>query len=425
MVLSLLFLGCERDDVKQPSSQILSQQEAMNLFFKTYQRKEDGFRDEMVSRLLAMNDSTGIIFDLSHRYGQPRWEVGRTQYRKSGNMLFVPIRAAEKDSITAVFAFIDSTHISYLKIFEGNSDDTLTSDLVLHYQNTLYGKAKAGERFTKPHLGDSKEVVWVPDCYDVYTSVDHGATLNYSYTSCSYRAVYVASTTDLAFYPTGNEGNPGDGGGDSGGDEIDEQEEEDCARPVLYEESQTIKNTRNGISRRDHCASNKIIDSTKNVRYEIDPCMGTSTYGEYEYNTNEVQFRNVSEVNEARLYEELMHAYQNQFYNGGLGQYGPGMPGFTNMEFEAKVMYAIYWYQKGFGELPVLFKDLSIDEQGTFMAWFDEIINNGLTSIALKTYDDLIIIFNNNNPEYAGCVSESFPKLSVIQDLLAGCPKKY
>lgn len=393
----------------------------MNLFFKTYQRKEDGFRDEMVSRLLAMNDSTGIIFDLSHRYGQPRWEVGRTQYRKSGNMLFVPIRAAEKDSITAVFAFIDSTHISYLKIFEGNSDDTLTSDLVLHYQNTLYGKAKAGERFTKPHLGDSKEVVWVPDCYDVYTSVDHGATLNYSYTSCSYRAVYVASTTDLAFYPTGNEGNPGDGGGDSGGDEIDEQEEEDCARPVLYEESQTIKNTRNGISRRDHCASNKIIDSTKNVRYEIDSCMGTGTYGEYEYNTNEVQFRNVSEVNEARLYEELMHAYQNQFYNGGLGQYGPEMPGFTNMEFEAKLMQAIYCIESGIISDAILAQYFKGSDWSEFEKWIIDYLSSGITDSFWTKYDKFIKIFNDKDPNYRDHISNSFPRMEVINFLLNGC----
>ncbi|MGD9679177.1 MAG: hypothetical protein AB7V16_12620 [Vulcanibacillus sp.] len=99
------------------------------------------------------------------------------------------------------------------------------------------------------------------------------------------------------------------------------------------------------------------------------------------------------------------------------------MPGFTNMEFEAKVMYAIYWYQKGLGELPVLFYGMDDVQQGMFMDWFDEIIRNGATDSVLNNYNELIKLFNAKNPAYANCISLSFPRLSVIINLLNGCPK--
>ncbi|MGD9679186.1 MAG: hypothetical protein AB7V16_12665 [Vulcanibacillus sp.] len=70
------------------------------------------------------------------------------------------------------------------------------------------------------------------------------------------------------------------------------------------------------------------------------------------------------------------------------------MPGFTNMVFDAKVMYAIYWYQKELGELPVLFYGMDDVQQGMFMDWFDEIIRNGATDYVLTKYSDLIKLFN-------------------------------
>ena len=41
-----------------------------------------------------------------------------------------------------------------------------------------------------------------------------------------------------------------------------------------------------------------------------------------------------------------MHTYQNLFYQG-LDKYGPGKAGYTNMEFEAKLMQAIYCIESG------------------------------------------------------------------------------
>ncbi|MGD9679181.1 MAG: hypothetical protein AB7V16_12640 [Vulcanibacillus sp.] len=101
------------------------------------------------------------------------------------------------------------------------------------------------------------------------------------------------------------------------------------------------------------------------------------------------------------------------------------MPGFTNMEFEAKVMYAIYWYQEGIGEMPVLFNNLSPEEQSKFIKWIEDILAFGITSSNTNTYNILIKIFNDKNPSYANYISSNFPVLSVIQNLLSGCPKTF
>jgi len=286
-------------------------------------------------------------------------------------MLFVPIRAAEKDSITAVFAFIDSTHISYLKIFEGNSDDTLTSDLVLHYQNTLYGKAKAGERFTKPHLGDSKEVVWVPDCYDVYTSVDHGATLNYSYTSCSYRAVYVASTTDLAFYPTGNEGNPGDGGGDDSGNTTNPNTEN------LNEQARNnLKNAENKL-KDGPCLSETIMNSTWNNNLTIRINSSLGSMGAHYHGV--IEFRSATSITDISLLHELFHEYQDNV-NGVL-------PQSQLREFEAWLFVDLYLWDIN---NEALTWTRVYDPNGSLLEdykiWIDDIYENGFNDSNMADY---------------------------------------
>jgi len=95
------------------------------------------------------------------------------------------------------------------------------------------------------------------------------------------------------------------------------------------------------------------------------------------------------------------------------------------MEFEAKVMYAIYWYQEEILGDPVLFQGLNETEKGIFINWIEDIIIDGFTSDVLYQYDTIIDIFNRKNPSYAGFISSTFPKLSVIQNLLNGCPKTY
>ena len=430
VALSLLFLGCERDEVQQPSSPTLTPQEAMNIFFKNYQRKEDDFRDEVVSNLLAMNDSTGIIFDLVQKYGQPRWEVEKTTSNKSENLLFVPIKAYGKDSISAVFAFIDSVDHTYLKIFESQSPDTLVSDFVLLYQGMLYSSDSKGCRFAKPQEEESKEYLRIVTCWDVYTSTDGGVTQNFSYSWCKTSIVHISTPGNEiggGGYSDSGGGNTGGGGGSGSGTGTDTGTETtntqtDCSRGMTIQELDNIKTTRETIKNRSHCASNKILGATEKILYEIKPCMATGTFAEYTLVRGTIQFRNASEINEARLYEETMHAYQSLFYQG-LDKYGPGKAGYTNMEFEAKLMQAIYCIESGIEYEAILNQYFKGQDWTDFRNWVFYFLENGANSTFFEKYNYFIKIFNDKDPNYRGYISDSFPKMSVINFLLDGCPK--
>lgn len=423
----MLFLGCERENVQLTNDECYKH-EALELFLKDYVPREDSFRDRIVNGVIAKNESNGMIYDLANRYGQPLWGIERTATEKSISTLLVPITHPSSDSITAVMMFTQSANsdsITY-RIVDNNHRDTLVTDFLLYCQTVIYGRGFNPNRTIKP-IADTKDFkLTITGCWNVYTG--NLTTQTYSYSFCTYRVVELPTLNDdenggsSGTLPgsggTGNEGGGGSGGTGNGSTTTPT----DCSRGMILSEKETIDATRSTISSRKHCPSDKILNATSSILYEIDPCMTTGTYAEYTLLRGTIQFREVKEINEARLYEEMMHAYQDIFYRG-LSKYGPGKAGYTNMEFEAKVMYAIYWYQKGLGELPVLFFGMNDVQQGMFMDWFDEIIRNGATDSVLTKYNELINLFNTKNPTYANCISQSFPRLSVIIHLLEGCSK--
>lgn len=434
VALSLLFFGCEREVDLQRHDKC-EQQEALELFLMDYVPNQDDFKDRVVNGMLTKNGVDSAIYKLTQCYGQPLWSIERTAVEKSLSALFVPLTDPATDSITAVILFTQQAgadSITY-RVLNSQHPDTLVTDFLQYCQTTIYGKGFNSSRLIKPQKNSKDYNITITGCWDVFTG--NSTLLTYSYSFCTWKITYLPtlSIDDGGGGSSGAFPDPGggsSGGGNSGGNggtgigsgTGTSDTQTDCSRGMTIQELDDIKTTRETIKNRSHCASNKILGATEKILYEIDPCMASGTFAEYTLNSSRIQFRNAGEINEARLYEETMHAYQDLFYNG-LSKYGPGKAGYTNMEFEAKVMYAIYWYQKGLGELPVLFYGMDDVQQGMFMDWFDEIISNGATDSVLSNYNELIKLFNAKNPAYANCISLSFPRLSVIINLLNGCPK--
>jgi hypothetical protein len=415
VALSLFFLGCERDEVQEPNnSQTLSQQEAMNLFLKSYQSKEDAFRDEVVNRLLAMNDSTGVIFELVRKYGQPRWELEKTTNRKSGNLLFIPINAIDVDSISAIFAFVDSAGHTYLKIYEAQSPDTLVSDFVLFYQCGIYPYSGLKARMALPHGEKTKSFVTEERCWDVYTTTNGGATYTYSYSFCKSSIVQISLRSDGSGSGSGYTGNEiriGGGGGTSGSG---------TTSPNTTTLSTTAKNNLKNAETKlkdGPCLSKTIMNSTWNSSLTIR--IGTVNGGDALYNrqTGILTFSSTNAITDQNLLHELLHAYQTNLY-------GSSYEITMTHEFEAWLLVDLYLIRQGNLEDQLTWtRDYSPTVQKAYFDWLNSMLTLGRVECQVgvnnhcEIFRDALASRNSRYSNY----KPGDGKLNTINNLLGKC----
>ncbi|MGD9679184.1 MAG: hypothetical protein AB7V16_12655 [Vulcanibacillus sp.] len=119
-------------------------------------------------------------------------------------------------------------------------------------------------------------------------------------------------------------------------------------------------------------------------------------------------------------YEETMHAFQDNFYKG-LSKYGPGKAGYTNMEFEAKLMQAIYCVENGIIQEAILNGCFKGGNWTEFQGWLLDYLSSGITNDFWEEYNKFIEIFANKYSTYSSHISDSFPRMSEIENLMNGC----
>ncbi|MGM0667637.1 MAG: hypothetical protein ACQETA_09975 [Bacteroidota bacterium] len=257
------------------------------------------------------------------------------------------------------------------------------------------------------------------DCftYDFWqiTSIDGGETwsepeLLYSYTECYYVPDYYYATAD-EYYDLGG----GGGGGST----------TQSARPLTNDESAILESVRIQIS--EDCATNNVVNTVwASLSFNVDGSI--SDEAQYSVSNNTITFRNSSSIDANNIVEELFHAYQNTIYPGGAGQYSKFKPGWTNLEFEAKLFKDIYLYTELFangnessldGEsVSIGFPNEQMDE---YNAWVIQIANEGFTPTVMEQYSTMLGYFNQYNNLYGGyLLSDLDTPLAIIQSR-SGC----
>jgi len=374
VALSLLFLGCERDEVQQPSSPTLTQQEAMNLFFKNYQRHKDDYCDVVAENLLAMNDSTGIIFDLVHRFGQPRWEVERSSASKSARRLFVPVVVPGVDSVSAVFIFLDSANITQLKVAAWTNPDTLVRDFVMQYQSHLYGRSGVAGRYAERLDPGTKDwEVW-EYCTNTCTSRDGHTCYEVIYSSCSYRLVWMgAEDTEISFI---SDKTLDEGGGEDTGDPSDPEEEPNSPNTSTLSDpaKNNLKNAETKL-KNGPCLSETVIGNTWNNSLTITINGGITDISRYNSLTGKLEFRDVGSITDRVLLHELLHAYQARLY-------GSDYVHTQTHEFEAWLLVDLYLFSQNMDKNNLTWtRDIpSIQTRTDYYNWVKSIYENGFTT---------------------------------------------
>jgi hypothetical protein len=240
------------------------------------------------------------------------------------------------------------------------------------------------------------------------TSIDGGETwsdpeLLYSYEICYYVPDYYYATA-VEYYDLG--------GGGSGGTSEDESSTIQSARPLNADELVTLESVRIIISQ--DCATNNVVNTVwGSLSFNVDGSI--SDPAQYNPNNNTITFRNSSSINANNILEELFHAYQNTIYHGGAGQYSKFKPGWTNLEFEAKLLKHLITASSGTGSWS---GDIGFPNQqmGEYGIWVIQIANEGFTPTLMVQYTTMLGYFNQYNNLYGGyLLSDLDTPLAIIQ----------
>lgn len=275
---------------------------------------------------------------------------------------------------------------------------------------------------TSPKTEDSKGI----DCY-IYeiwqiTSIDGGETWSEPILISSHMECYTFTdyTVDTAYdyYDLGGGGGEvtgesggEDGGGDGGGD-ITLQ----TFRPLTTDETQILESVRIALSK--DCATNTVINTVwGGLSFNVNGSI--STPAQYNPSNNTITFRNSSSINENAILEELFHAYQNTVYPGGTAQYSGYKPGYTNIEFEAKLFKdigtALYG---GAYSISIGFPNAYMLE---YEMWVNSIAEKGFTPTLMEQYNTMLGYFNQYNSYYGGYLLPGLDiPLAIIQSK-SGC----
>ena len=187
-------------------------------------------------------------------------------------------------------------------------------------------------------------------------------------------------------------------------------------RPLSADEIQKLESVRISIS--EDCATNKVLNTVwGNLSFNVNSSI--SNPAQYNCNNNTITFRNSSNINENNILEELFHAYQNTIYPGGTCQYSLGKPGFTNIEFEAKLFTDIYAVLYGGAYSASIGLPGSIEDE--YADWVRAITEQGFTPALMEQYSTMLGYFNQYNSFYGGyLLPELDTPLAIIQSK-SGC----
>lgn len=174
------------------------------------------------------------------------------------------------------------------------------------------------------------------------------------------------------------------------------------------------------------CLQKALYDALieRNVKLDFGMMTGTAPAA-YDPRTKRIVFNDDSNISSANLKEELFHAWQDVYYQGGIEQYGKDaqgnkLPGYVNVEFEAKVFSDVfnnpnftccYAFRPGAD-------NLSESLYREYTNWVYDIQEKKIP-MQDGDYQYWLNLFNQHSPEYSSSMLESLSTPRAIRELLA------
>ncbi|MDD4591112.1 MAG: hypothetical protein PHG06_11900 [Parabacteroides sp.] len=160
---------------------------------------------------------------------------------------------------------------------------------------------------------------------------------------------------------------------------------------------------------------------SENVKLDFGMKTGTAPAA-YDPNTKKITFNDDVNITGESLKEELFHAWQDAYYAGGIGQYGKDaqgnkLPGYVNVEFEAKVFKDIA--RNLDHGCCYIFESDNIPSQirYAYYSWIESIQNNTEPLLG-ENYMTWLNLFNQYHPEYSSPTNDNLASPLLLNILI-------
>lgn len=201
------------------------------------------------------------------------------------------------------------------------------------------------------------------------------------------------------------------GGGSSG------TNTQNLSYPLSASEMELLDQAKNKLA--PDCAAGKVIASVWDL-LKFRTNINLATNGAYDAASNIISFRNANDINFKNLLEELFHAYQHTYYPGGIRTFSKGKPGWTNIEFEAKVFYDICMNRKGVNSWAGTW-NFPDNEKEVYIKWIKNLVKYGQTTELMTQYNAMLDLFNTHNPHYKGYKMDGLNATGALKEASLGC----
>jgi hypothetical protein len=247
---------------------------------------------------------------------------------------------------------------------------------------------------------------WYIDCTDYYYVVSyyHNGTLyssdwNYNYSTCESIFAYLGSMT------TCSSSSPAGGGYNTDSNSTNTSQSNTPTADKIVSNYNTLYLDQKKAFERNlneliqTCGFKAIYDYLTDHGFKIGVKMNgnLNTSAAYEPLKNTLQFKdNSSFENPSATKEELIHAFQDSYYSGGIDKYvryGQSTPGFCNIEFESKVITDLITP----GCCSVFSNNLEVQDK--YIEWTSKIKNDNFKVDPIE-YAGWLKTFKENHPEY-------------------------
>ena len=348
LLLITVIFSCKKEDYIE-----VQQPDASEQFFAY-----DGqvkLTKSVINFLKIKNDSCEFIPALTEKYGYPLWNETIDIYEADMAVLFVPIHKKELDEIETIWVFrITGGRIYYHPVQREEADENERWTFDYFTQDALNKKPQS-EIWVKPIIEKTTSTrgqIVIEYCNEIWTG-SSSTGMSYQYTHCWIKVHNFNSGWAMADFPDGPGGNWGGTSDGGGGGYLPppvsaSTELQKIMKSISMTDAQKEKlNQALDDFIKEGCMQKALYDALFNKNVKLDFGMvatptDTSAPANYNPNNKSIKFKNASEITNANLKEELFHAWQDAYYPGGTAQYGKDaygnkLPGYVNIEFEAKV----------------------------------------------------------------------------------------
>ncbi|MDD4591110.1 MAG: hypothetical protein PHG06_11890 [Parabacteroides sp.] len=163
---------------------------------------------------------------------------------------------------------------------------------------------------------------------------------------------------------------------------------------------------------------------SENVKLDFGMLPNAVNPANYNPYNKSIKFRDYNSITTESIKEELFHAWQDAYYPGGIAQYGKDaqgnkLPGYVNVEFEAKVFKDLIMTFGGYSAFLKYDTPEEIEIYEEYRDWIESVKDDPSILQNESVYHYWLDLFNEHNPLYSSPKSNDFSSFHGLYDSIS------